>query len=110
MYHMKHSSRDGETLGTLAQMYNCPQPILEAMNPHIQNPYALAAGTMVHIPRLDKMYCHKMYLEQEAPDNVPLSQMTQMPSVGQMAQMPGMTHPEQAAPYTGTTYPMPSGQ
>jgi hypothetical protein len=68
MYHMKHHCKEGDTLDSLAQTYNCPRPILEAMNPHIQHPHYLAAGTVVHIPRLDQMVCHKLYLEQEVYD------------------------------------------
>ncbi len=42
------------------------------MNPHIQNP-AQVQGTTVNIPRLDKMYCHKMYLEEKAEVNSQVS-------------------------------------
>ncbi|MBJ6362742.1 LysM peptidoglycan-binding domain-containing protein [Paenibacillus sp. GCM10012307] len=63
----QHSSKEGENLASLARQYNCPLPILEAMNPHIQNPAALQ-GAVVNIPRLDNMYCHKMYLEERVED------------------------------------------
>jgi len=68
MYHTKHHCKEGETLDSLAKTYNCPRPILEAMNPHIQHPHYLTAGTVVHIPRLDQMVCYKLYLEQEVYD------------------------------------------
>lgn len=70
MHHIQHHVKEGETYDTLAQMYNCPRPILEAMNPHIPHPYALAPGMVVHVPRLDKMVCHRMYMEQEVYDGV----------------------------------------
>ncbi|WP_223067372.1 LysM peptidoglycan-binding domain-containing protein [Paenibacillus caui] len=91
MYYKQHQCKDGDTFGSLAQMYNCPQPILEAMNPHIQDPSALMPGNIVNIPRLDKMYCHKMYLEQEA---------------SQTDAYPGSTAP-MTSPYGGMpAYPM----
>ncbi len=62
---MHHICKEGETLDQLAQRYNCPRPILEAMNPHLQHPHALMPGSVVYVPRLDKMVCHKMYWEQE---------------------------------------------
>ncbi|WP_161631218.1 LysM peptidoglycan-binding domain-containing protein [Paenibacillus pinihumi] len=71
-YYAQHQCKEGDTLESLARMYNCPQPILEAMNPHIQNP-AQVQGTTVNIPRLDKMYCHKMYLEEKAEVNSQVS-------------------------------------
>lgn len=115
-YYAQHSCQEGETLRNLAQMYNCPQPILEAMNPHLQNPHALATGTVVQIPRLDTMFCHKMFMEQGAPDNAPLSQMAPMPMApmqmpqmqmptGAAPQMPGMVQsPQMQAPYAGAAY------
>jgi hypothetical protein len=68
-YYAQHHCKEGDTMGSLAQQYNVPQPILEAMNPHLQNPNALVSGTVTYIPRLDKMYCHKMYMEQDATAN-----------------------------------------
>jgi len=64
-HYMHHICKEGETLDQLAQRYNCPRPILEAMNPHLQHPHALMPGSVVYVPRLDKMVCHKMYWEQE---------------------------------------------
>lgn len=68
MYHIKHHCKEGETLDSLAKTYNCPRPILEAMNPHIQHPHYLTAGTVVHVPRLDQMACYKLYMEQPVYD------------------------------------------
>ncbi|WP_216624437.1 LysM peptidoglycan-binding domain-containing protein [Paenibacillus foliorum] len=91
-YFAQHQCIEGDTLGTLAQRYNVPQPILEAMNPHIQDPNALMPNSITYIPRLHMMYCHKMYLEQEAPA-----------SRGDPAMYPG----QQMTPYT---YSYPSQQ
>ncbi|MNI22846.1 hypothetical protein D3C73_764100 [compost metagenome] len=82
-------------MGALAQKYNVPQPILEAMNPHIQNPETLAPGSITYIPRLYKMNCHKMYLEHGAAENEANSPMNQ-------AQKP--------TPYADPSYPMYQGQ
>lgn len=86
-YFTEHQCTHGDTMIVLAQKYNVPRPVLEAMNPHIQNPNVLTAGIIVYIPRMDKMFCHKMYLEHE---------------------MSGPS--QQTMPYTGATYPMSSGQ
>ncbi|WP_199622624.1 LysM peptidoglycan-binding domain-containing protein [Paenibacillus alkalitolerans] len=66
MYYAQHQVREGETMDVLAATYNVPRPILEAMNTHIQNPHLLAPGTVVYIPRLDRMYCKMMLMEQES--------------------------------------------
>ncbi|SFK98147.1 hypothetical protein SAMN03159341_102529 [Paenibacillus sp. 1_12] len=68
-YYAQHQCQEGENMENVAQMYNVPQPILEAMNPHIQNPNDIAPGSTAYIPRLDKMNCHTMYMQQEVPAN-----------------------------------------
>ncbi|SDN05447.1 LysM domain-containing protein [Paenibacillus sp. yr247] len=94
-YFSQHTIKDGDTMGKLAQTYNVPGPILEVVNPHIQNLNVLAPGSIIYIPRMDKMYCHKMYLEQEAPE-------TGAPSP--------MYPTQQTMPYTGTPSHMYPGQ
>ncbi|MEF3302023.1 LysM peptidoglycan-binding domain-containing protein [Paenibacillus sp. GYB003] len=60
-----HACREGDTMEKLAGMYNVPIPVLEAVNPHLQSPAALTPGACVYVPRMDKLYCQKMYMEQE---------------------------------------------
>jgi hypothetical protein len=89
IYFSQHQCREGDTLGGLAQMYNCPQPILVAFNPHVQNPNMLMPGSNVHIPCLDKMYCKKLYWEEGAADGgIPTGYSAPVTS-----------------PYAGTLYP-----
>lgn len=95
MYYAQHQCKDGESMGTLAQMYNCPRQILEAVNPHIPNPDALMPGSTVYIPRLDRMYCQKVYFEQEVPES----------AVSPYASWaPNMQPYTAASPYTGGMY------
>jgi len=80
-----HHAREGETLDRLAQTYNCPRPILEAMNPHIPHPSALSPGMVVYVPRLDKMVCHRMYMEQEEHEGAALQPGYAWPMTGAFA-------------------------
>ncbi|MDF2961548.1 MAG: LysM protein [Paenibacillus sp.] len=64
-YFAQHCCKDGDSMEGLAKLYNVPQPILEATNPHITNPDFLAPGSTVNIPRMDTMHCQKMYMEQQ---------------------------------------------
>ncbi|WP_207953016.1 LysM peptidoglycan-binding domain-containing protein [Paenibacillus agricola] len=93
-YFAKHQCMHGDTMGALAQQYNVPQPILEAMNPHIQNPKALEPGSITYIPRMDKMYCHRMYIEQEGQEHqgaTPSPQHSHHSHYPQHSQQPTMT-------------------
>ncbi|MDF2716746.1 MAG: hypothetical protein K0R28_3671 [Paenibacillus sp.] len=100
-YYMQHTCCEGDTMEKLAQTYNVPGPVLEAVNPHIQGPYSMTPGTVVHIPRMDKMFCQKMYLEQEVPETTtaPYSQYPQQQypsfSAQPAAAHPGYTYPAQ---------------
>ncbi|CAG7650141.1 LysM domain-containing protein [Paenibacillus allorhizosphaerae] len=116
-YYAQHHCQEGDSYERLADMYNVPQPILETMNPHIEHPQALSPGHIVYIPRLNKMYCHKMYLEQEtagAENAAPMytspmqaapypMQIPQYPApnAGPTAAYPMHTGPNAAYPYTG---------
>ncbi|WP_202916173.1 LysM domain-containing protein [Paenibacillus mesophilus] len=95
-YYKQHTWSDGDTMEQLAQTYNVPGPVLEAVNPHIQAPYQPAAGTVVHIPRMDKMFCQKMYVEQDVPEAAPYSQYPQQQYPSYAAQ-PAAAYP--AYPY-----------
>lgn len=100
----QHECVEGDTMRKLAKKYNVPQPILETMNPHLQNPSALSPGNVVNIPRLDKMYCQTLYMEQQTPASpMPYpaqgQQMTAYPHMQGMS--PGGTH-YSAVPPTGT--------
>lgn len=103
-YFTHHTCQEGDTFGTLASQYNVPRPILEAMNPHIQQPETLSPGTTAYIPRLDQMHCHKMYVEQEVPFT------GSVPAYGGQQMMPSSygypgtwTVQQPAAPYGGGT-------
>ncbi|MCR8634555.1 hypothetical protein [Paenibacillus radicis (ex Xue et al. 2023)] len=106
----QHQCNEGDTIGTLAEMYNVPQPILETMNPHIQNSEYLAPGSIANIPRLDKMYCHKMFMEQDGPGtdrNSPMvnPEPNMMPVQEKLHMHPHGQHAHSAYPYS---YPYPT--
>lgn len=62
----QHHCQAGDTMPSLAKAYNVPQPILEAVNPHLPASNEIVPGSVVNIPRMDTMFCYKMYLEHEA--------------------------------------------
>lgn len=97
-YFMQHAYCDGDTMESLAQAYNVPVPVLEAVNPQLQQPNALPPGSIVHIPRMDKMHCQKMFMEQEVPE-----------SAGAYPQFPQQPFPaysqQPSAAYPGYAYP-----
>ncbi|MDF2721216.1 MAG: LysM protein [Paenibacillus sp.] len=92
---MQHTCGEGDTMEKVAQTYNVPVPILEAMNPHMQSPYSMTPGTVMQIPRMDKMYCQKMYVEQDA--------TTSQPTHMQSPQYASYAHPAQQQSYPGYT-------
>lgn len=102
----QHPVKEGDSAEKIASMYNIPQSIMELTNPHIQNFQALPPGSTVYIPRMDKMYCQKMYLEQEvqepvAPMYYPMQQM--MPTM--QPTMSPMQHMMQMSPLHDKLYP-----
>lgn len=99
-FFMHHQCKEGETLESLAQAYNVPRPVLEVTNSHIQNLTVIAPGSIVYIPRMDKMYCHKMYLEQEVPAAGTASAMSPVDPAGHMYQW------QPRAPYGEYPYPV----
>jgi spore germination protein YaaH len=93
MYYV-HTCQEGETMTKLAKKYNVPQPILETINPHLQNPAAFSPGETIYVPRMDKMYCQTMYME----DNTQYIGQQTTP----YATMPSAMYPtQQMTPYTG---------
>ena len=66
----EHPVKEGDSAEKIATMYNIPQSIMELSNPHIQNFQVLPPGSTVYIPRMDQMYCQKMYLEVDVYDPV----------------------------------------
>ncbi|WP_282943671.1 LysM domain-containing protein [Paenibacillus sp. RC67] len=62
-----HRCQEGDTLHSLARAYNVPLPILEAMNTHLPAANPITPGSVVHIPRMDTMFCQKVYWEQPVP-------------------------------------------
>jgi hypothetical protein len=106
MYH-NHQCKEGDSMGTLAETYNVPQPILETVNPQIQNPAVLNPGETIYVPRMHKMYCKKMYMEEESPGMYPTQQA--MPYTGapqvypnqQMMPSPGAPEVTEYAPPSG---------
>ncbi|MDR6551664.1 LysM domain-containing protein [Paenibacillus qinlingensis] len=96
-YYAQHQCVEGDSMVKLAQKYNVPQPILEAMNPHIQQPDSLTPGNITYIPRLYKMHCHKMYLEHEVPEGASVPMYTAPHMAPSMHQGPQVT----PNPYTG---------
>ncbi len=105
-YYTQHECQEGDTMRKLAKRYNVPQPILEAMNPHVQNPTTLTPGENVYIPRMDKMYCQTMYMEQEtagAHMPYPMHPNQQMMPPTYMPSTPYPGGP-QGMPYPGTPH------
>lgn len=64
----QHHCQEGDSLQALARTYNVPLPILEAVNSHLPD-VQVAPGSVVHIPRMDTMFCQKVYLDQRMPGN-----------------------------------------
>jgi spore germination protein YaaH len=104
-----HTCGEGDTMRKLAKKYNVPQPVLEAMNQHIQNPAALRPRETVYVPRMDKMYCQKMYMEEgEIQMNQPMMPYTAMPSSMYPAQQM-IPYPNQPVnPYPNMAMPAPT--
>lgn len=103
-YYAQHLSQEGESMEQIAQMYNVPQPILEAMNPHIQNPNDIAPGSTAYIPRLDKMHCQTMYVQQEVPVNAAQPASFREPEQQTMP-YPGIPHMYSQGQYPHLNYP-----
>lgn len=103
-YFAQHHCQEEDSYEKLAKLYNVPKPILETMNPQIQHPGVLSPGNVVYIPRLDKMYCYKMHLEQEVPGPQGVSPM-------HAAQYPMQTLQYPVADmWPKAVYPMHNGQ
>lgn len=112
-YYSRHHCKKGETMESLAEMYNVPRPVLEAVNPHIANPAALAPGSTVHVPRMNRMYCQRMFAELEAAPSagpIPMQEAWMNPAAGPAQTGPWMYAPTSAPPaqtWTAPAYGMP---
>jgi LysM repeat protein len=60
-----HHCQHGDTMESLAEMYNVPKSVLETFNPHVMGQDILTPGTRIQVPRLNRMNVHRMYLEVE---------------------------------------------
>ncbi|WP_051620996.1 LysM peptidoglycan-binding domain-containing protein [Paenibacillus sp. UNC451MF] len=97
----QHHCQVGDSMQSLARAYNVPKPILEAVNSHLPTTNELAPGSVVNIPRMDNMYCHKMYLEKEMSPNEAISPYS-TPSVPYATP----TYSMQQLPNTNSAYTM----
>lgn len=114
-YYTPHHCKMGDTMESLAEMYNVPRPVLEAVNPHIQNPAALVAGSTIHVPRMNRMFCQRMYAEFESAPNtghIPMQSTApwMTPAVGGVQTAPWTYMPMGTAPnqaWASPAYGMP---
>lgn len=92
-----HECEHGDTLESLAERYNVPQPMLTELNTHLQNPSFLNPGDTMYIPRLNRMHCQRMYMADESQSHMHPGQMLQQPYPGMQQPYPGMQYPSNPA-------------